>query len=61
MKQHDDTKTEWTTEDLTRDFEVLNFQAPYVVVRRKADEVLGSMRFAWGDDGVRRYFDFKAG
>ena len=27
----------WDTEELARDFEVLSFAAPYVVVRRKSD------------------------
>jgi hypothetical protein len=35
----------WNTEELARDFEVLDFLAPYVVVRRKADGQLGSLAF----------------
>ncbi|MBL8794109.1 MAG: hypothetical protein JNM56_09395 [Planctomycetia bacterium] len=35
----------WNTEELARDFEVLGFMAPYVVVRRKADDQLGSLAF----------------
>lgn len=35
----------WNTEELARDFEVLGFLAPYVVVRRKADGQLGSLAF----------------
>lgn len=35
----------WTTEELSRDFEVVGFAAPYVVVRRKLDGVRGSMEF----------------
>lgn len=35
----------WSTQELTREFEVIGFLAPYVVVRRKADDVTGSMRF----------------
>lgn len=47
----------WTTDDLVRDFEVLAFLAPYVHVRRKADGVLGTMRFK---HAPRVYFDFEA-
>jgi hypothetical protein len=35
----------WNTDELARDFEVLGFLAPYVVVRRKADGQLGSLAF----------------
>lgn len=35
----------WNTEELARDFEVLGFLAPYVVVRRKADGQVGSLAF----------------
>jgi hypothetical protein len=35
----------WDTEDLGRDFEVVGFLAPYVVVRRRADNRLGSLEF----------------
>ena len=46
----------WTTETLQRDFEVLSFLAPFVVVRRKSDGVRGSLRFK---HEPRRYWDFK--
>lgn len=35
----------WTTEELTKDFEVLGFMAPYVVVRRRSDGKKGSLEF----------------
>ena len=35
----------WTTDELTRDFTVRGFQAPYVVVVRKADDVEGTLMF----------------
>lgn len=35
----------WNTQELSRDFEVLGFLAPYVVVRRKSDGVKGSLEF----------------
>lgn len=45
----------WNTEELARDYEVLGFLAPYVVVRRKADGQLGSLVF---QHAPRIYFDF---
>ena len=35
----------WNTEELPRDFEVLEFAAPFVVVKRKADNKVGSLMF----------------
>jgi hypothetical protein len=35
----------WTTEELQRDFEVLGFLMPMVVVRRRADGVMGCLMF----------------
>jgi hypothetical protein len=35
----------WDTEALRRDFTVLGFQAPFVVVERKTDGVRGSLMF----------------
>jgi len=35
----------WNSEQLARDFEVLGFLAPYVVVRRRGDDVIGSLEF----------------
>ena len=35
----------WDTQELQRDFEVIMFEAPYVVVRRKSDSQLGKLQF----------------
>ena len=35
----------WDTQQLSDEFEVLGFLAPYCVVRRKADGVKGSLEF----------------
>lgn len=35
----------WDTAELGRDFEVLGFAAPFVVVRRRSDGVRGSLMF----------------
>lgn len=45
----------WDAEELARDFEVLGFMAPYVVVRRKADGKNGSLEF---QHCPRFYFNF---
>ncbi len=46
----------WDTTELTRDFEVVGFMAPLVVVRRKADGVTGSLEF---QQHPRLYFNFE--
>jgi hypothetical protein len=48
--------TVWSTEELARDFEVVGFLAPLVVVRRKADGVRGSLEF---QHQPRFYFNFQ--
>lgn len=45
----------WTTDELREEFEVLGFMAPFVVVRRLADNVKGSMEFT---HNPRFYFNF---
>ena len=35
----------WDTTELQNDFEVLGFAAPFVIVRRRADGVRGSLMF----------------
>ena len=47
----------WDTDELSRDFVVLGFMAPFVVVRRKADGVKGSLEFR---HHPRFYFNFVA-
>jgi hypothetical protein len=45
----------WDTAELGREFEVVGFAAPFAVVRRKADDRLGSVLFQhW----PRYYFSF---
>jgi hypothetical protein len=45
----------WDTRDLARDFIVIGFSAPLVVVKRKEDEVRGSLEF---QHQPRYYFNF---
>jgi hypothetical protein len=45
----------WDTSQLSDDFEVLGFMAPYVVVRRKSDGRKGSLEF---QHHPRFYFNF---
>lgn len=47
----------WDTEGLRRDFEVLGFAAPFVVVRRRSDGVKGSLEFT---HKPRVYFNWAA-
>ena len=47
----------WNTSTLQRDFEVLGFMAPFVVVRKKdGSGVKGSLEFT---DSPRYYFNFE--
>lgn len=41
----DDKDRQWTTSEMTEEFDVLGFAAPFVVVRRKADGKKGSLEF----------------
>lgn len=45
----------WTTDELQEEFEVIGFLAPFVVVRRRADGMKGSMEFT---HMPRMYFNF---
>ena len=47
----------WDTQELQQDYEVTGFMSPYIVVRRKSDGVVGSLKF---QHRPRYYFDFKA-
>jgi hypothetical protein len=47
----------WDTQELSLEFEVIGFMAPYVVVRRKIDGVKGSLEF---QHNPRIYFNFQA-
>jgi hypothetical protein len=51
-----DTEEKWTAETLSRDFEVLGFMAPLVVVKRRSDGKLGSLEFT---HSPRVYFGWK--
>ncbi len=46
----------WDTGQLTEAFEVVGFAAPFVVVRRRSDGVLGSLEF---QHQPRLYFNFQ--
>jgi hypothetical protein len=45
----------WDTAELTQDFEVIGFMAPYVVVRRRSDGRKGSLEY---QHNPRFYFNF---
>ncbi len=45
----------WDTEQLSAEFEVMGFMAPFVVVRRKSDGRKGSLEF---QHHPRLYFNF---
>lgn len=47
----------WDTQQLTNDFDVLGFMAPYVVVIRKSDRQKGSLEFRSRPE--RLYFNFE--
>jgi hypothetical protein len=47
---------QWDTDALQREFEVVGFAAPYVVVIRKADRVKGTLEFT---HHPRTYFNFQ--
>ena len=46
----------WDTKELQEDFTLVGFGAPYVVARRKADNVKGSLMF---QHNPRFYYNFK--
>jgi hypothetical protein len=46
----------WDTDELRKDFEVLSFCAPWVVVKRRADGVVGSIEF---QHAPRLYWGFR--
>lgn len=50
-----EAKDKWTTEELTRDFQVEGFLAPFVVVKRRSDGVKGSLEFT---HSPRVYFNW---
>lgn len=46
----------WDTKGVQRDFEIEGFLAPFVVARRRADNVKGTLTFC---HSPRFYFDFR--
>jgi len=46
----------WDTEQMKADFNVTGFGAPYVVVKRKADNAIGSLEF---QHSPRFYYSFR--
>lgn len=50
-----ETAQHWDTAELQRDFDVIGFLAPYVVVRRKSDGQRGSLEFT---HHPRTYFNW---
>jgi hypothetical protein len=46
----------WDTRELARDFIVIGFMAPFIAVRRKTDDVKGSLEF---QHQPRFYFNFQ--
>lgn len=51
-----ETGKTWTTAEMTAEFEVLGFMAPFVTVRRKSDGALGSLEFT---HSPRVYFGWR--
>ena len=51
-----DPDRRWTTDEMTREFEVLGFASPFVVVRRKADGTKGTLEFT---HSPRIYFGWR--
>jgi hypothetical protein len=45
----------WNTDQLRQDFEVRGFSAPFVIVRRKSDNAIGSLEF---QHSPRYYFNW---
>lgn len=43
-----DTGKRWTTDEMTAEFEVIGFAAPFVVVKRRSDGKKGSLEFTGG-------------
>lgn len=46
----------WDTQGVQRDFEIEGFMAPFVVARRRTDNVKGTLMFC---HSPRFYFDFR--
>lgn len=48
----------WNTEEFQRDFDVIGFAAPFVVVVRKSDDVKGTVEFTASPERI--YFGWRA-
>lgn len=48
----------WDTTELQKEFEVLSFMAPFCTVKRRADEVRGTIQF---QHSPRLYYGFTEG
>jgi hypothetical protein len=48
----------WTTDELRAEFEVIGFAAPFVIVRRRSDGLLGTLEFT---ASPRTYFGWEPG
>jgi len=46
----------WDTDEVTREFEIIGFMAPFVVAIRRSDNVKGSLTF---QHEPRFYFNFR--
>ena len=46
----------WNTKQLQKEFDVTGFMAPFGMVTRKADNIVGTLEF---QHGPRYYFNFK--
>jgi hypothetical protein len=46
----------WTTEEMQEEFKAIQFQAPFVLVERRADGVRGTLEFT---HQPRLYFSFQ--
>lgn len=51
-----DADRRWTTDEMTAEFEVIGFAAPFVVARRRSDGQKGSLEFT---HSPRTYFGWK--
>lgn len=47
----------WDTSELTKDFQVLSFLAPFCTVKRRSDNVRGTLKF---QHEPRVYYEFTA-
>lgn len=51
-----DEGRKWTTQEMTAEFNVLGFMAPFVIVERKSDGKMGTLEFT---HSPRVYFGWK--